>query len=305
MQCKMVCPGIAGVAAILFAVAPPVMGTQAPSEPIVVQSGLRSPESALHDVAADVYLVSNISGNPSEKNGRGFITRVAPDGQVAQLKWIDGEQEGVTLHAPKGMALRGETLLVADIDAIRLFDRASGKPMGVWPVEGATFMNAIAVGADGIVYATDTGIDLTTGEPKPTGTAAIYRFDQAGKPTVVARGQELQGPNGILVVADGLTVVEFLSNRVLRVAPDGTVSTRFTLPDGGLDGAVRLADGSLLISSWGANAVYQVDPQGKATAIVKDVPAAADLGVDITRGRLLIPQLTEDTLRIVPLPQAR
>lgn len=291
----------AGALALALTFGPALAG-QKSDKPIVVDGGLMTPESALHDPSADVYLVSNINGNPSAKDGNGFISRVAPDGTIRDLKWIDGAREGVTLNAPKGMALRGNTLLVADIDAIRLFDRASGKPAGHWSIDGATFMNDVAVGADGIVYATDTGIDLSSGEPKPTGTAAVYRFDASGKPSAVARGEQLQGPNGVLAGTDGLTVVEFMSNRVLRVAPDGTVSPRWNLPHGGLDGAVRLQDGSMLISSWEGNAIYRVDQQGKAEAVVQDVTAPADLGVDAKRGRLLIPQFTENKLRIVPLP---
>ena len=278
-----------------------VLAHQTTEKPIVVEGGLMTPESALHDAAGDVYLVSNINGNPSATDGNGFISRIAPDGTIRELKWIDGAREGVTLNAPKGMALRGNTLLVADIDAIRLFDRASGKPTGTWAIDGATFMNDVAVGADDIVYATDTGIDLSSGEPKPTGTAAVYRFDASGKPRAIAR-EGLQGPNGVLAGGDGLTVVEFMSNRVLRVSSDGTISPRVSLPQGGLDGAVRLQDGTLLVSSWEANAVYRIDQQGKAEAVVRDVTAPADLGVDLKRGRLLIPQFTENRLRIVRLP---
>lgn len=104
------------------------LANQDSEKPIVVEGGLMTPESALHDPAADVYLVFDIDGNPSARDGNGFISRVAPDGSIRELKWIDGAREGVTLNAPKGMALRGNTLLVADLDAIRLFDRASGKP---------------------------------------------------------------------------------------------------------------------------------------------------------------------------------
>lgn len=294
--------GAAGAVTIALTLGLSAMASQNTQKPILVEGGLMTPESVLHDPAADLYLVSNINGNPGAKDGNGFISRVAPDGTIRDLKWIDGAREGVTLNAPKGMALRGNTLLVADIDAIRLFDRASGKPMGTWAIDGATFMNDVAVGADDVVYATDTGIDLSSGEPKPTGTAAVYRFDASGKPDAIARGEQLGGPNGVLAGPDGLTVVDFMSNRVLRVAPDGAVSTRFSLPRGGLDGAVRLQDGRLLVSSWEGNAVYGVDQQGKAEAIVENVPAPADLGVDAKRGRLLIPQFTENRLRIVPLP---
>ena len=68
-------------------------------------SGLNTPECAIHDEKADIYIVSNINGNPLGKDKAGFISRVAPSGEILELKWIDGGAEGVTLNAPKGLAI--------------------------------------------------------------------------------------------------------------------------------------------------------------------------------------------------------
>ncbi|NIP81802.1 MAG: hypothetical protein GWM90_22320, partial [Gemmatimonadetes bacterium] len=57
----------------------------------VEDAGLQTPESVLHDDRADVYLVSNINGAPTERDDNGFISRVGPDGTVLELRWIDGE----------------------------------------------------------------------------------------------------------------------------------------------------------------------------------------------------------------------
>ena len=79
--------------------------------PVVIEvtdAGFSVPESMLHDGVADVYLVSNINGSALEADGNGFISRVAPSGEVLELKWIDGEAEGVTLNGPKGMAIVGD-----------------------------------------------------------------------------------------------------------------------------------------------------------------------------------------------------
>ena len=35
------------------------------------------------------------------------------DGEILELRWIDGADEGFTLNAPKGMAIRDDLLLVA------------------------------------------------------------------------------------------------------------------------------------------------------------------------------------------------
>src|SRR5690606_9584497 len=56
----------------------------------VADAGFQTPESVLHDPAADVYIVSNISGNPPEKDNDGFLSRVSPEGQVIALKWVEG-----------------------------------------------------------------------------------------------------------------------------------------------------------------------------------------------------------------------
>src|SRR2546422_7709536 len=54
------------------------------------------------------------------------LFRSRPDGAVENLKFIEGGHSGVTLNAPKGLAIRGDTLWVADIDVVRAFDARTG-----------------------------------------------------------------------------------------------------------------------------------------------------------------------------------
>ena len=51
--------------------------------------GFDTPESVFYDAEADVYLIANINGSPSAKDGNGFISRVSPVGDLIDLKWID------------------------------------------------------------------------------------------------------------------------------------------------------------------------------------------------------------------------
>jgi hypothetical protein len=135
--------------------------TLAPSVIRIADVGFATPESVLHDTGADVYLVSNVNGAPTEKDGNGFISRVSPDGQVLDLKWIDGTAAGVTLNAPKGLAIDGGRLYVADIDCIRIFDESTGAPAGEVCVEGASFLNDVGTARGGGVLFTDSGLDAT------------------------------------------------------------------------------------------------------------------------------------------------
>ena len=153
-------------------------GDAAPTaeEGIVVEEvGFQTPESVLHDTAQDLYLVTNINGEPLAKDDNGFISRLTPDGTVQELRWIDGSDEDVTLHAPKGMAVIGDTLFVADIDCVRLYELELGEELGEMCRETAVFLNDIAVGPNRELFVTDTG----SGEDDAMGDAAgaVYRFD--------------------------------------------------------------------------------------------------------------------------------
>jgi outer membrane protein assembly factor BamB len=258
---------------------------------VVENAGFQAPECVRHDPRADVYLVSNVHGGPAARDGNGFISRVAPDGRVISLKWIEGGRDGVELHAPKGMAIRGDTLFVADIDVVRAFHRRTGRPIGSRFVPGATFLNDLAVGRDGTLYVTDTGFASEAGALAPSGTDALYRFDTSGRPVVVARGPALGNPNGVAVDGSGhVVVVSVGSGEVYRVAPDGRRADLPKPPHGALDGVVALEDGSLLVSSWEAEAVYRFSG-GSWSVAARGTPSPAAIGYDARRRRLLIPQM--------------
>ncbi len=266
-----------------------------------IEGGLRGPESMLHDEAADVYLVSNVNGGATDKDDNGFISKVSPAGEVKTLRWIDGAAPGVTLHAPKGMAISGNTLYVADIDAVRAFDRMTGEPVGTWMVPGATFLNDVSVGPDGMVYVTDTAIRLTDSGAQPDGTDAVYRFDADGDYVQIASGEDLGGPNGIVARPDGPVVVTFGENGVYRIVDGGGRSAIATLPQGQLDGLVHLPDGTHLVTSWAAKGIYHLGASGDARLIVEGVNSPADLGYDARRSHILLPLLNENRLHIIPM----
>jgi sugar lactone lactonase YvrE len=269
----------------------------------VADVGLRAPESVVHDAVADVYLVANINGAPLAKDGNGFISRLSPDGTVLALKWIDGAADGVTLHAPKGMAIRRDSLFVADIDALRIFDRLSGAPVGTWQVEGATFLNDVTVAADGTVYATDSGFRTGAGGIEPSGTDAVIRFESDGTPVQLVSGAGLGGPNGIVAHEGRIIVVTTRSGRLLLVEDEsGTISGLPAPPAGSLDGIVVTRDGDYLVSSWEGQAVYHSANGVTYDLVVDSVPTPAAIGYDATRHRVMIPLLNADRVEIRALP---
>src|SRR2546427_11014661 len=200
-------------------VAPPVPPPPSATKVLAVE-GFLTPESVLHDTVQDIYFVSNTNGSPTAKDNNGFISRVRPDGAVENLKFIEGGRAGVTLHAPKGMALNGDTLWVADIDVVRAFNAKTGALVDSVSLSklGAVFLNDVAVAPTGALYITDTGIKFDdVGNVLHPGPDRIFRIGPDRAVTVALKGDTLGRPKGIAVdpVGKRFVIVQFGGRAVL------------------------------------------------------------------------------------------
>jgi hypothetical protein len=294
---------------------PPGTLPLAPVPPVLLRDvGFRSPESALYDPVADVYLLSNVSGGPADADNDGFISKVSPDGTLLELRWIDAASAKTALNAPKGMALVGETLFVADIDVVRAFDRASGRALGDVAIPSATFLNDIAAAPDGKLYVSDTGVGKTPGsdELSPNGSDAVYVIDAQRSVKELAKNAELALPNGLVVDngslgAKGSLIVAASSGQVYRLDAKGEKSA-IGKPAAGLDGLVLTPGGRLIVSSWVASSVF-ITPASPASdgslafdPLITELTSPADIGYDVKRRQLLVPLFRENALYIQELP---
>ncbi|HEX7508093.1 MAG TPA: hypothetical protein VF550_15050 [Polyangia bacterium] len=266
-------------------------------------AGLQTPECALWDAEQDVYFVSNINGSPTAVDGNGFISKIGPEGKVIELKFIESGKKGSELNAPKGMAIAGNILYVADLDTVRKFDRRSGKPRGKIAIKDAIFLNALTVSPDRkVLYVSDSAVKIN-GSFSGTGADAVYAIDlrkSSVKPLI--QDKALHWPNGLLADASGVWVVSLGANELIHVNYKGELGAVTKLPKGSLDGIVKLADNSLLISSWEASAVYRGLPGGEFKEIISGVPSPAAIGLDSKRRAVLIPVFTGSTFEVHALP---
>lgn len=281
-----------------------VMGHAAASQPsgnpqVIGEDAFEAPETAVWDEQRDVYLVSSINGELTAQDDNGFISRVAPSGEIIDLRWIDGGRPETTLHAPKGMVLTAEHLIVADVRTVRFYDRTTGKPAHQWQVPGAYMLNDPAVAPDGTIYCTDTG-GSTTEHP-----GAVYRFAADGESQRIAHGTDYDRPDGLLAEAEGLLVAPFESHArtLYRLNSDGRRQHFATLPTAKLDGLLRLPDGRLIVTSWSGKTVYLLDPSGNSASVLANgIRSPAQIGYDRERRRLLVPVLREDKLLVYDVP---
>lgn len=252
--------------------------------------GLDAPESALHDPERDVIYVSNVGGQPLDKDGNGAISRVSPEGEMIEADWVSG------LDGPKGLALHEGTLHVTDIDRLVAIDVASGEITGEWPAEGAEFLNDAAADDEGRIYASDM-----------IGNR-IYRLAD-GAMSVWLEDEALEHPNGLKVMEGILHIASWGAGlredatteepgRLLTVDLETKEIVPFGSGEGigNLDGLEPDGAGNWLVTDWVAGGLYRIDPEGEATRLHPLAPGSADLGFMAGDGVALIPMSSEGRL---------
>ncbi|MGH7526319.1 MAG: hypothetical protein ACREMX_06410 [Gemmatimonadales bacterium] len=278
----------------------------APADPmakrVATAEQLENPEAARYDPDLDLWFIANVNGPPAAKDRNGYISRLRSDGTVDSLKFIAGGARGVTLHSPKGMAIVGDTLWVADVDAVRAFNKRTGAPVATVDLKGrAKFLNDVATGPDGI-YVTDSGLE---GEKLDhTGPDQVFRVANR-KATVALKLQNLAAPNGITwdSASSRFVIVPFGAKSIVTWAPGDSVPTPLLEGTGQYDGVEPLGHGRFLITSW-VDSSLGLLADGRITRLAGDLPGPADIGLDRKTGRVAVPLLLNNRVEFLDLPPA-
>jgi sugar lactone lactonase YvrE len=255
---------------------------------------MKTPESVRYDADLDAYFVSNINGNPSVKDGNGFIVQVDAGNTSSVKMLVQGGKNGVTLNAPKGLAVVGDTLWVADIDAVRAFNKRTGAVIAnidLRPMK-AQFLNDVVAGPDGSIYITDSGLlfDAKGGMTHPC-KDQIFKIT-GRKPSIAIKGDSiLKSPNGITWDSANKHFVlgAFNDKAVTAWKPGDSTVTQIATGPGGYDGVEALSDGRILISSWADSSVHVI-ANGAFRKVIGNVEAPADIGVDTKRNVVAVPR---------------
>jgi len=262
--------------------------------------GFSSPRAVIHDPVADVYLVSNLAGDPFARDENGFVSRILPDGEVLELHWVPPFDPRGAMSAPSGMAIRGDSLFVADIDCIAIVGRESGTIEGRRCLDGVSALRGLSVGPEGSLFATDGGLEASG---QSSGSAAVYRLllEEGRMGSTIAQGAELGNPNSIAVGARGIFVVTGGPGQILRFTPEGAQTTIMTVPNQTFEGVAFTADGGFAYTSSADSSVYLVDDSGAIHTLLEGIGHPGDLGYDATRHRLLVPVTDRNQVLLIDL----
>lgn len=250
--------------------------------------GFETPESALYDPEGDWILVSNINGGAGKEDGNGFISKVSMAGEMLALKWIDGETDGVTLNAPKGMAIRDTELYITDISAVRLFERETGAPTDTVDIDGASFLNdAASNGAQVFISDSNEGM--------------VYEI--MADLTVASRLQssEIGNPNGLFATANRLYVAN--ADGAIMAFDTASFEQAWTIDTGAprLDGLVVLDDERCLASSWETQTIFIATQTVPYQPLIENLSSAADIGFVPNENWVLIPLFNENRLMVAEI----
>lgn len=255
--------------------------------------GLKTPDSFITDPATGHYFISNINGKPAQKDNNGFITKLDPTGKVLNLKFVEGGRDGVTLHAPKGLAILHHVLYVTDIDTILGFDKETGALLYSLDLTefAPVFLNDLTHDSESNLYATDMVVHMILKIETLNGHRA----------SLVVRDEQLQGPNGIVVhpQTGNLIVVTWDTGSILEVTRAGEV--RILLDSKGLrrlDGVDLDENGDLYTSSFADGRIYKISPDFKRVRLFREgLTTPADINLDLANRLVLIPFLNANKAR--------
>lgn len=258
---------------------------------VKVYGSFRFAESVTYDEMRDLIVVMNAGVAQELEPNDGYVSLLNPDGTVHTAKWIGATRDGLTLNHPLGSCIQGKTLYAADIDTVRTFDMATGRPGRAFAVEGATFLNGIGVAKDGTIYVSNT---------RPP--ECVFKITPSGEVSKFVDGKPLAMPNGVAIDPRGnIVVVNIGDNAVLTFDPSGKLIDTEHAAEGGNDGLVILPDGTKYVSSVRFGSVSRIRPGQKAEIIAAGIPSAASMGYDPKQRQLIIPMNPNNAVAFIKL----
>lgn len=234
---------------------------------------LKVPESALF--TKDAIYVSIIDGGPWEADGKGGIAKVGKDGKIINADWVTG------LSAPKGMAIVGDLLYVADIHDVVAISISKGKVDHKITVEGSVGLNDVSADDKGVVWVTDSQKGLVFKVENKT--ASLFM-------------ENIRGINGIKAVGDKLYIA---AGKDFYVTDASKKLTSIVALEQGGDGVEPVGNGDFIVTAW-AGYMYYVNTAKGTKELLLDTHTGtsktADIGFDPSTKTIYVPTFSANSV---------
>jgi sugar lactone lactonase YvrE len=256
-------------------------------------TGLKTPESVVQAKDGRIF-ISEI--NEFGKDGDGQITVIDTSGKASVFA------QG--LDDPKGLAIIGENLFVADKNKV-IKITPDGKSSvfvatAAFPV-APQFFNDLEADPQGNLYVSDSGDIMGTGKG-----GIIYKIDANGQVKLLLDGKQdarVMAPNGLLAddTGDVLIYVDFTSGVLYTFNQKTLALTDIAEGFGGGDGVVHHSNGTMYVSDWKNGKVYSVNTKGDVSLLKEGYQSAADIAITKDEAYLMVPDMKAGELDFIPL----
>lgn len=240
-------------------------------------------ECIIYDKNRDLIYVSNINEGPWEKDGNGFLSKLDTDGNIVDLKWVEG------LDAPKGLAIFKGSLFVNDIDQLIEIDIEKGKIKSRTKIGGDPNLNGLTVDDSGVLYASGSK------------NFKIYRIEK-GLVEIFVEG-DLGRPNGVYSEKDRLLMLTNQTNKLMAIDKVNKEITILADSLGHADGIVQIGDGSYIVSNWKGQLFHLSSGMDKTVILdtTTDEINAADIEFIQEKNLVLVPTFFDNRVRAYKL----
>lgn len=238
------------------------------------------PESVVYDAKRDKLYVSNFrkTGN-KDATGTEFISRVSPDGQIIELKWIRGISE------PLGMTIFNDQLYIVERKSVAVVDLKKGKIVDRLFINNCRIINDVAIGPDSTIYVSECDTKIT------------YAIKN-GKSTVFLNNDAAPYPNGLLFDNGKLLIASNGDSTLKAADPEtGKVEILGQFPKGIIDG-IQARESNYLVSFFEGR-LFEVTPAGEVTEVLNTQTEKVNLADVVfieNKGILIAPSLDSNRL---------
>jgi hypothetical protein len=196
------------------------------------------------------------------------VAKISVDGTEVNQEWITG------LHCPKGMAIVGNNLYVADLNEVVVINIKKGAIEKRIKPEGAAQLNDVTASSKGVVFVSDSK------------NGSVYKIENDKASLYL---ENLPGINGLKHVGKELFIAS--GKDFVKANAQKEITKIATLPEGG-DGVEPVGPyGDFLVTSW-LGYIYYVHVNGNVDTLVntRDMNKnAADIGLDPSKYVVYVP----------------
>ena len=255
-------------------------------------TGLKTPESVVQASDGRIF-VSEI--NEFGKDG---------DGQITVIENGKKRIFATGLDDPKGLALIGKTLYVADKTKIMKIDMEGHVqtfvPASTFPTT-PLFLNDLEHDPAGNIYVSDSGDLFGSGKG-----GTIYKISPKGEVTLLINDQQdarVKAPNGLLAddTSTVLIYVDFASGILYSLNTQTHQLNDIAEGFGGGDGVVHRSNGTMYVGDWKGGKVFSVNTKGEVSLVKEGYQSAADIAITKDEKYLMVPDMKAGELDFIPL----